>query len=111
MHRRIRVGFIVLAALVAAVTGNAQDTRTVTEPTIPTVCTTLTAALTSVNDDIPASVDATVTNPDGTISIYVNGEHKRVPAGLTILGLAEELGLVPEKLAASVTPGRRGNPA
>jgi thiazole synthase len=36
---------------------------------------------------------------DGTISIYVNGEHKRVPAGLTILGLAEELGLVPEKLA------------
>ena len=36
---------------------------------------------------------------DGTISIYVNGEHKRVSAGLTILGLAEELGLVPEKLA------------
>ncbi|MES2444151.1 MAG: sulfur carrier protein ThiS [Pseudomonadota bacterium] len=36
---------------------------------------------------------------DGTVSIIVNGEHKRVPAGLTILGLAEELGLVPEKLA------------
>jgi sugar lactone lactonase YvrE len=41
------------------------DTRTVTEPSFPAVCTTLTAALTSVNDDIPTSVDATVTNPDG----------------------------------------------
>jgi polygalacturonase/streptogramin lyase len=41
------------------------DTRTVTEPAFPAVCTTLAAALTSVNDDIPASVDATVTNPDG----------------------------------------------
>jgi sugar lactone lactonase YvrE len=41
------------------------DSRTVTEPSFPTVCTALTAALTSVNDDIPASVDATVTNPDG----------------------------------------------
>ena len=36
---------------------------------------------------------------DGTVSIIVNGEHKRVSAGLTILQLAEELGLVPEKLA------------
>ncbi len=41
------------------------DSRTVTEPVIPAVCATLNAALTSVNDDIPASVDATVTNPDG----------------------------------------------
>ncbi len=41
------------------------DSRTVTEPVFPGVCTALTAALTSVNDDIPASVDATVTNPDG----------------------------------------------
>ena len=41
------------------------DSRTVIEPAFPAVCTTLTAALTSVNDDIPASVDATVTNPDG----------------------------------------------
>ena len=41
------------------------DSRTVTEPSFPAVCTALTAALTSVNDDIPASVDATVTNPDG----------------------------------------------
>ena len=32
---------------------------------------------------------------DGTISITVNGEHKRVPAGLTIAALAESLGLVP----------------
>jgi len=36
---------------------------------------------------------------DGTVSIRVNGEHKRVTAGLTIAGLAEELGLVPAKLA------------
>lgn len=36
---------------------------------------------------------------DGTVSIRVNGEHKRVTAGLTIAQLAQELGLVPEKLA------------
>jgi len=41
------------------------DSRTVTEPVFPAVCTQLTAALTSVNDDIPASVDATNSNPDG----------------------------------------------
>jgi sugar lactone lactonase YvrE len=41
------------------------DSRTVTEPAFPAVCTVLNAALTSVNDDIPTSVDATVTNPDG----------------------------------------------
>ena len=36
---------------------------------------------------------------DGTITISVNGEHKRVAAGLTIADLARELGLVPEKVA------------
>ena len=36
---------------------------------------------------------------DGTVSITVNGEHKRVTAGLSIAQLATELGLVPEKLA------------
>ena len=36
---------------------------------------------------------------DGTISITVNGEHKRVVDGLTIAQLASELGLVPEKVA------------
>jgi len=36
---------------------------------------------------------------DGTVSITVNGEHKRVTAGLTLAGLAESMGLVPEKLA------------
>jgi polygalacturonase/sugar lactone lactonase YvrE len=41
------------------------DTRTVTEPSIPAVCTVLNADLTMVNNDIPASVDSTVTNPDG----------------------------------------------
>ena len=50
------------------------DSRTVTEPVVPAVCTTLTAALTSVNDDIPASVDATVSNPDGArIQSALNG--------------------------------------
>ena len=41
------------------------DSRTVTEPVIPAACASLTASLTSVNDDIPTSVDTTVTNPDG----------------------------------------------
>jgi pectin methylesterase-like acyl-CoA thioesterase/sugar lactone lactonase YvrE len=41
------------------------DSRAVTEPTFPSVCQQLTAAIAMVNNDIPASVDATVTNPDG----------------------------------------------
>ncbi|MBM6576216.1 sulfur carrier protein ThiS [Microvirga sp. SRT01] len=36
---------------------------------------------------------------DGTVSITVNGEHKRVTAGLSLADLATELGLVPEKVA------------
>lgn len=36
---------------------------------------------------------------DGTVSITVNGEHRRVAAGLTLTQLAEEIGLVPEKIA------------
>ena len=36
---------------------------------------------------------------DGTISIRVNGEHKRVKDGLTLAELASDLGLVPEKVA------------
>jgi thiazole synthase len=36
---------------------------------------------------------------DGTITITVNGEHKRVAAGLTLADLASEMGLVPEKVA------------
>ncbi|WP_081987883.1 sulfur carrier protein ThiS [Sphingomonas sp. 37zxx] len=36
---------------------------------------------------------------DGTVSIMVNGEHKRVRAGLSLAGLASDLGLVPEKVA------------
>jgi len=42
---------------------------------------------------------ATLTHDDGTISITVNGEHRRVRGGMTIAQLAEELGLVPEKVA------------
>ncbi|MES2336585.1 MAG: sulfur carrier protein ThiS [Pseudomonadota bacterium] len=40
-----------------------------------------------------------MTQPDGTISITVNGEQKRVIAGMTIAELAESMGLVPAKLA------------
>ncbi|MBD8734532.1 sulfur carrier protein ThiS [Sphingomonas sp. CFBP 13706] len=36
---------------------------------------------------------------DGTVSITVNGEHKRVSTGLSLAGLATELGLIPEKIA------------
>ncbi|TPG12187.1 sulfur carrier protein ThiS [Sphingomonas oligophenolica] len=36
---------------------------------------------------------------DGTVSITVNGEHKRVVAGLSIADLAAELGLIPDKVA------------
>jgi thiazole synthase len=36
---------------------------------------------------------------DGTVSIQVNGEHRRVAAGLSLAQLAAELGLVPEKVA------------
>ncbi|MFP5455511.1 MAG: sulfur carrier protein ThiS [Alphaproteobacteria bacterium] len=40
-----------------------------------------------------------MTNPDGTIQLRINGEHRRVPAGLTIAELALELGLDPAKVA------------
>ena len=36
---------------------------------------------------------------DGTVSIKVNGEHRRVVAGMTIAELAAELGLEPTKVA------------
>ena len=36
---------------------------------------------------------------DGTVSIRVNGEHRRVVAGMTIAELAAELGLEPTKVA------------
>ncbi len=36
---------------------------------------------------------------DGTVSITVNGEHRRVSAGLTLAQLATEMGLIPEKVA------------
>ena len=36
---------------------------------------------------------------DGTVTIRLNGEHRRISAGLTIAQLAEEMGLVPAKLA------------
>jgi thiamine biosynthesis protein ThiS len=36
---------------------------------------------------------------DGTLSIRVNGEHRRVREGLTLAELALELGLEPAKVA------------
>lgn len=36
---------------------------------------------------------------DGTISVRINGEHRRVREGLTLAELAAELGLAPEKVA------------
>ena len=36
---------------------------------------------------------------DGTVSIRVNGEHRRVPAGISVAELALELGLEPAKVA------------
>ncbi len=36
---------------------------------------------------------------DGTVSIRVNGEHRRVHAGISIAALARELGLEPAKVA------------
>jgi thiazole synthase len=36
---------------------------------------------------------------DGTLSIRVNGEHRRVRAGMTISELALELGLEPTRVA------------
>jgi thiazole synthase len=36
---------------------------------------------------------------DGTLSIHINGEHRRVRAGITLAELASELGFVPEKVA------------
>ena len=38
-------------------------------------------------------------SPDGTISIRVNGEHRRVAGDLTIADLARELGLEPTRVA------------
>src|SRR3546814_18185133 len=35
----------------------------------------------------------------GTVTIAVNGERRRVAAGLSLAGLATELGLEPEKVA------------
>ncbi len=42
--------------------------------------------------------DSAVTT-DGTLSIRINGEHRRVRDGLSLADLASELGFVPEKVA------------
>ncbi|MDQ1231435.1 thiazole synthase [Sphingomonas sp. SORGH_AS 879] len=43
--------------------------------------------------------DTDMPHTDGTVTITVNGEHKRVAAGLSLADLASQLGLVPEKVA------------
>ncbi|WP_082545678.1 MULTISPECIES: sulfur carrier protein ThiS [unclassified Sphingomonas] len=40
-----------------------------------------------------------MTNPDGTIQVRINGEHRRIIGGMTIADLALELGLEPTKVA------------
>ncbi|MBD3760034.1 sulfur carrier protein ThiS [Rhizorhabdus sp.] len=40
-----------------------------------------------------------MTNPDGTIQVRINGDHRRIIAGMTIAELALELGLEPTKVA------------
>jgi polygalacturonase/pectin methylesterase-like acyl-CoA thioesterase len=55
-------GILTVTGMLAVATG---DSRTVTEPSFPAVCQQLNAAITSVSNDIPTSVDATNTNPDG----------------------------------------------
>lgn len=37
--------------------------------------------------------------PDDTFSIRVNGEHRRVPRGISVADLALELGLEPTRVA------------
>ena len=59
------VGYLHIVSATQAPAVATGDTRTVTEPEFPAVCQQLTAAITTVNNDIPTTVDATVTNPDG----------------------------------------------
>lgn len=51
----------ILAQAPSVATG---DTRTVVEPNFPAVCQNLTATFHDVNEDVPAAVEATRTNPD-----------------------------------------------
>ncbi|MGA7159207.1 MAG: pectinesterase family protein [Acidobacteriaceae bacterium] len=58
-------GYLRIVSSTQAVAVATGDTRTVTEPQFPLVCQVLNAAIPMVNNDIPTSVDATLTNPDG----------------------------------------------
>ncbi|SEF60312.1 Pectinesterase [Bryocella elongata] len=62
------------------------DTRTVTEPSFPSVCMQLVAAIADTNGDIPSSVDATNTNPDGAriqaaLNACTSGQAVELSAG------------------------------
>src|SRR5580658_4464510 len=61
LHAVVCLLFVASASAQVVVTG---DSRTVTEPVFPPVCAQLSAAITEVNNDIPTSVDAVITNPD-----------------------------------------------
>jgi hypothetical protein len=81
------------------VTGTSQaapvatgDSRVVTEPSFPAVCQQLNADITQVNNDIPASVDATNSNPDGArIQAALNACSASYPGSGP--GLAVELSI------------------
>ena len=36
---------------------------------------------------------------DGTVSVRINSEHRRVPEGMTLAGLIAEIGLDPHRVA------------
>ena len=57
-------GSLTLAAYAQAPAVATGDTRSVVEPTFPATCQSLAASFHDVNEDIPAAVEATVTNPD-----------------------------------------------
>jgi sugar lactone lactonase YvrE len=54
------------------------DSRTVTEPSFPAVCQQLTAAITTVSDDIPDAID----NPNITPGASTNPDGSRIQAAL-----------------------------
>ena len=71
MHipRMIRLHSAAAASLLLVVSAYPQsvatgDSRNVTEPVFPPVCTRLFAHITEVDNDIPTAVDASNTNPD-----------------------------------------------
>lgn len=79
-------GTLTITSPPAATSVATGDTRTVTEPGFPAVCTQLTAAIADVSGDIPASVDANNSNPDGAriqaaLNACTSGQAVELSAG------------------------------